>query len=697
MKERVLMWGEDTYDDCLTAKQGSQDVEHKGTRGGHFTPVAFNVIVNFNEQPSIYLNTGFNFEKAKGPTEPSRPTSDGKLEGSMYPLQDTEEGTIIPYDINWRIGSVTGKMVLAFDPKARLKEGICHTIQAVYNPNLRLSQQEYATRPYEHPAWDRDIDIQVDHIYDKYCEKLIRDVRIASRQINTILGSDSHKTASLAGQARTAGRGVMETHIQIIEQWITSMFDTRKEPSVHNIIHSPGYLETWGATRFLLHELPVDTSKVRWMQEENSYHTSILARFWEDYGWIGPLTEQETQDVTATLVLHNTYISPNTTQEGYNTNNHIMFKRVCHRAGYAATDPRIQPVHEAPEVDTGMPDEGREQRKEARRANQERKCIAQASISWIQAIPTLLGLRELTLQAKHRKQRRMDWTHVCTQLRDVGGGQESQPDPEERQAALARVFIERHTTKEEYPVRYSHQEGVTLRKGKAHLSTLTNTKVLAARHVVKVRHSKQPEEEVEARRQYSIQSTLNAFTRIQEELKEQILQKIAQLVSNPTRATKAWALLMLARVSPRHTLVDRTLKAKILRKPKTLKYLFPLEQRERDLMDNEYCYRSLEQARRRAEVDPQYQTYRRVTELIRDQHVRYVDPMAVESPAQMYAASKEVHGIADEDGETWNHHANIIGRKIQRKEPLTVQEEIAFSTGKYELAPMQIAGLTTRD
>jgi len=98
------------------------------------------------------LNTGINFEKAKGSTEPSRPTSDGKLEASMYPHKDTEEGIIVPYDIKWRIGCVAGKMALAFDPKAKIKEGICHTIQAVYNPNLRLRQQEHATRPYEHLA-----------------------------------------------------------------------------------------------------------------------------------------------------------------------------------------------------------------------------------------------------------------------------------------------------------------------------------------------------------------------------------------------------------------------------------------------------------------------------------------------------------------------------------------------------------------
>ena len=67
----------------------------------------------------------------------------------------------------------------------------------------------------------------------------------------------------------------------------------------------------------------------------------------------------------------------------------------------------------------------------------------------------------------------------------TGLGDELQ-NTEERQGIIGRVFIERYTTKEEYPVRYSHQEGITLRKGKALLSTLTNTKVLAARNVVRL-------------------------------------------------------------------------------------------------------------------------------------------------------------------------------------------------------------------
>jgi hypothetical protein len=146
--------------------------------------------------------------------------------------------------------------------------------------------------------------------------------------------------------------------------------------------------------------------------------TTIIALFWEDYGWIGPLTEQETRDVTATLILHNRYITPHaTTLTESDTSHHIMFKRICHRAGYLATDPRIQPLYEAPEEDLGVPDEHREQRKEARRANNERRSLAQASIAWIQAIPTLLGLRELNLHASNRKVRRHQWASVCEQIR----------------------------------------------------------------------------------------------------------------------------------------------------------------------------------------------------------------------------------------------------------------------------------------
>jgi hypothetical protein len=331
MGERVLMWGEDSYDDTLTAKQESQDTHvaalAKGLQGGHMSPlpVEFNVVVTFNEKSSFYLKaSGIELEKTTTPT--NSPINVGRIEADICLNKNVIEEEYVPYNIRWRIGCMTGKMVLAFDPKTSIQEGICNTVQAVYNPNLRLSHQEYTARPYEHLAWDRDIDNQVDCIYEKYWEKLIADVRHASRQINTILKMNKQPQET----RQTNPTGMMASHISVIEQWIMSILDTRNEPSVKAIVQSPGYLETWGATRFLLHEKPIDTMRIRMRQGNMPSTTTIIALFWEDYGWIGPLTEQETRDVTATLILHNKYI----TLTESDTSHHIMFKKICHRAGY---------------------------------------------------------------------------------------------------------------------------------------------------------------------------------------------------------------------------------------------------------------------------------------------------------------------------------------------------------------------------
>ena len=231
MGERVLMWGEDSYDDTLTAKQESQETHvaalAKGLQGGHMSPlpVEFNVVVTFNEKSSFYLKaSGIELEKTTTPT--NSPINVGRIEADICLNKNVIEEEYVPYNIRWRIGCMTGKMVLAFDPKTSIQEGICNTVQAVYNPNLRLSHQEYTARPYEHLAWDRDIDNQVDFIYEKYWEKLIADVRHASRQINTILKMNKQPQET----RQTNPTGMMASHISVIEQWIMSILDTRNEP-----------------------------------------------------------------------------------------------------------------------------------------------------------------------------------------------------------------------------------------------------------------------------------------------------------------------------------------------------------------------------------------------------------------------------------------------------------------------------------
>jgi hypothetical protein len=84
-----------------------------------------------------------------------------------------------------------------------------------------------------------------------------------------------------------------------VEQWMAEMLDIHQQPSIRAVVNSPGYMETWGATRFLLHEEP----------EEKCIHRGLTpdpeAEFWEKYGWSGPLTEQQQGEVLATLLLYN--------------------------------------------------------------------------------------------------------------------------------------------------------------------------------------------------------------------------------------------------------------------------------------------------------------------------------------------------------------------------------------------------------
>ena len=52
------MTHKDSYDDYLTVRQGSQEVQvtglNMGTRGRHTSPVEFDVVVTINESSSIY-------------------------------------------------------------------------------------------------------------------------------------------------------------------------------------------------------------------------------------------------------------------------------------------------------------------------------------------------------------------------------------------------------------------------------------------------------------------------------------------------------------------------------------------------------------------------------------------------------------------------------------------------------------------
>ena len=103
--------------------------------------------------------------------------------------------------------------------------------------------------------------------------------------------------------------------------------------------------------------------------------------------------------------------------------------------------------------------------------------------------------------------------------------------------------------------RYSAKDDPSIRRGKARLSTFTNTRVPAARHVVKITHTKTTEEYTEARKQYNIRSTLDAFIRVRDELGVDILKKVRRLIKEPTRATKVWAGLLLQRVAPGHDMI----------------------------------------------------------------------------------------------------------------------------------------------
>jgi hypothetical protein len=161
---------------------------------------------------------------------------------------------------------------------------------------------------------------------------------------------------------------------------------------------------------------------------------------------------------------------------------------------------------------------------------------------------------------------------------------------------------------------------------RARWSTVTNARVPAARHVDKIAYTKTTEEYAEARKQYNIRSTLDAFIRIRDELGVDILKKVRRLIKERTRATELWVGL-LQRVAPGHDMIARIAQVKIRRKSKTLRNIPIVAQRERDKMDTDYCLKCVEQARKRVKVDPMYQTYRRLSDLINDQHIRFSDPM----------------------------------------------------------------------
>jgi hypothetical protein len=148
-------------------------------------------------------------------------------------------------------------------------------------------------------------------------------------------------------------------------------------------------------------------------------------------------------------------------------------------------------------------------------------------------------------------------------------------------------------------------------------------------------------------------------------------------------------------------MINRVAQGKILRKPRTLQNIPIAEQRLRDKMDSEYCLRCVEQARKRAKVDPLYQTYRRLSDLITDQHIRFSDPMAADSPAQIYAASRVVQDGHEPRSRSYHYPGertrHPLDTKLSKGETLNVQEEIAYAVGRYELTKAQKRDIRIRD
>jgi hypothetical protein len=154
-------------------------------------------------------------------------------------------------------------------------------------------------------------------------------------------------------------------------------------------------------------------------------------------------------------------------------------------------------------------------------------------------------------------------------------------------------------------------------------------------------------------------------------------------------------------MAPGDNMIKLVSQVSILRKPKTLKNPYPVEQRERLKKDAEYCKHSLSQARRRALVDPLFSELGRMADSIRDQYVKFIDPSMIDSPAKTYASSRVVHAYPVESASYYmpvGHRAtHSLDAKMARGETLNAGEELSFSVGRYELSARQKKELLVRD
>jgi hypothetical protein len=123
------------------------------------------------------------------------------VELSENELRKQQEEDCVPYIIRFRQGHSNGKMVLAFDPK--VKEAICHSMHATQttcNEARRLT-----SIPYEHPAWRRDIDKQVELAHKRYGQRLIQDVGRASQLLRAVGRQGSTAMDDRQGMERSCG------------------------------------------------------------------------------------------------------------------------------------------------------------------------------------------------------------------------------------------------------------------------------------------------------------------------------------------------------------------------------------------------------------------------------------------------------------------------------------------------------------
>jgi hypothetical protein len=84
----------------------------------------------------------------------------------------------------------------------------------------------------------------------------------------------------------------------------------------------------------------------RQLYEPDTHHDDI---FWDDYGWNGPLTEQQTGEIVATLLLYNQQSGgvDNADQSLAPGDKGIMYQSICRRAHLGIQDAVIMPLGEA--------------------------------------------------------------------------------------------------------------------------------------------------------------------------------------------------------------------------------------------------------------------------------------------------------------------------------------------------------------